>query len=941
MDEQSLYQLQQDTVLIVPTGSLATHLNETLAAQQIQRNELVWEAPNILSWSEWLRDLWQHNRPAFDGVHSVIGPQQSKLLWTQVIEKSKQAGNDLTLLNVQQTVRACMRSDRLLSDWACDEAGLAADHVSDIDQFLAWRQHYNSALVQRGLIDEPRLQSALVKLLFNGSLSFRIKRLVWYAYDLLTATQQTFSAYCESGISGAVAEPPTALDKTALNTAIKVSLGGPKHQATNLTYRRYDTDKHELEHVLRQTRALLDEQPEQRIHIVIPDLQHRYTQVQELARQTFYPNASLTDVQNNNCVYRLSLGRAMHESPTIEVALCLIGLLKSSMPIADLRFLFRSVFLGTVQRNKGGFYEFERWLKSQRLRVISLDRLATLFAEFNEPPPNSESDTNDELHQFINQITLFRNELTKKLDAQKQSSGYSSLSFAEWAQLFTEWLAVWQWQTNPVGAELSSVAHQLRRRWDSVLHEFAGLGTVQRSIGLSGAISGFQQLVRDTVFMPKSAASPVVISGLLEALGREIDVCFLTGMTDEYPAANKGDAFIPNYHLLPTGYPDASPQTSVDQAQKVMRSLLAASGRAYISFALASANNVDERRQASPLFAEQLIDADLIATPISKSTEPTAALEAYTDTQGPAWRKPNTARGGAAIFKNQSQCAFKAFVTHQLRFDIDQEPEFGLDHFDRGNLTHRMLEILWQQVPDQAFLNELDNDQQAVLLSVTFDELLRQSKDELNEEKLRLFEFERPRVIELASEWLALERKRPSNFSVVEIESKYHGEWAGIKFDYIIDRVDVTDAGQSVIVDYKTGTVNKNDWQGERPTEPQLPLYALVLDELKSNNVSGIAYGQVRRGDCKYVELAEADIFPSSAKRAADTQELWEVSRNNWPGVFTRLANEFLAGEAAVNPIDKKACQYCELSAVCRVEELRERSNSWANDDSEVSDGGQ
>ena len=942
MDEQSLYQLKQDTVLIVPTGSLATHLNETFAAQKILRNQHVWEAPTILSWSEWLRELWQYNRADFNHANAVIGVQQSKLLWTQIIEKSKYASSELTLLNVQQTVRACMRSDRILSDWCCNESNLSHDHVSDVDQFLAWRKDYHASLAQRGIIDEPSLQSAVLDLLREGRLKINVEQVIWYAYDLLTAAQQAFNRLAEGSGGAERAGRPNGLVASDLKTPdLKIAFGGPKPQKTNFEYAQYDSDKSELQHVFTQARAMLEDQPEQRIHIVIPDLQHRYSQVQELARQTFYPNASLTDVQQNHCVYRLSLGRAMHESPSIEVALCLISLLKSSLPLGDVRFLFRSVFLGVVQRHKDEFLGFESWLRGQRLRSTSLDRLADLLQEYREQQDEQKLNTEESvLHALFTKLAAFRADLAEKLDDQKRSSGYSALSFAEWAELFSQWLGLWQWQTNRAGAELSSVGHQLRKRWDNVLHEFAGLGAVQRNIGMSNAISSFQQLVRDTVFMPKAAASPLVISGVLEALGRETDVCFLTGMTDDFPAANKGDAFIPNHHLLPTGYPDASPQTSVDQARKVMQSLLASSAEAHISYARASASNQEEHKQPSPLFAEQLNNATLVAAQHdsdASSNQQTAELEAYVDTQGPAWRSPSAARGGASIFKNQSQCAFKAFVTHQLRFEVEQEPEFGLDHLDRGNLTHRMLELLWQQVPDQAFLNELGDADQAALLSDTFDQLLRQSASELNDDKLRLFAFEKPRVIELASEWLALERRRPTNFSVVEIESKYRGEWGGIPFDYVLDRVDVTESGQSVIVDYKTGTVTKTDWQGDRPAEPQLPLYVLVLDQLKVKKVSGIAYGQVRRGDCKYVELSEEGIFSANNKRAAETQVLWEQSRESWPDIFTRLAKDFLAGEATVNPVDKKACQYCELSAVCRVQELRERSNSLV--DSTADDG--
>jgi len=285
-------------------------------------------------------------------------------------------------------------------------------------------------------------------------------------------------------------------------------------------------------------------------------------------------------------------------------------------------------------------------------------------------------------------------------------------------------------------------------------------------------------------------------------------------------------------------------------------------------------------------------------------------------------------KGGAAIFKNQSLCAFKAFVTHQLKFNLDQEPEFGLDYLDRGNLAHVMLERLWAQIPSQAALTELAETEQNDLLSTLFDRLLADSVDYLGEDKQRLFAMEKSRIIALTSEWLEVERKRPTDFCVVERESKYQGQWGGIQFEYVIDRIDLTATGQSAIIDYKTGLVSRQDWLGQRPKEPQLPLYALVRDELKSNKVSGIAYAQLRRGDCKMVELADTEIFNPNNHHGRRYQQQWEESREHWPIIFTRLAEEFLAGKADVNPVDKTVCQYCELSAVCRVQELRERSQA-------------
>jgi len=57
MDEQLLSQLESDTVVIVPTGSLGNHLNEIIAGHKLAEGVQVWEAPNIVSWGEFLRSV--------------------------------------------------------------------------------------------------------------------------------------------------------------------------------------------------------------------------------------------------------------------------------------------------------------------------------------------------------------------------------------------------------------------------------------------------------------------------------------------------------------------------------------------------------------------------------------------------------------------------------------------------------------------------------------------------------------------------------------------------------------------------------------------------------------------------------------------------------------------------------------------------------------------
>jgi ATP-dependent helicase/DNAse subunit B len=177
-------------------------------------------------------------------------------------------------------------------------------------------------------------------------------------------------------------------------------------------------------------------------------------------------------------------------------------------------------------------------------------------------------------------------------------------------------------------------------------------------------------------------------------------------------------------------------------------------------------------------------------------------------------------------------------------------------------------------------------------------------------------------------QWLEVDAKRPTPFSVVESEERRKTEFAGIAFHYIIDRLDMLDDGRTVIIDYKTGEVAKRDWQGDRIRKPQLPLYALAVEQLKQRGTSGIAYAKVKQHDCKYEELAEVNIFNKELKRTLDLESKWHESKAAWPEIFAQLAADFLAGNATVNPIDEATCSYCELQPVCRVSQLRDQSEA-------------
>ncbi len=109
----------------------------------------------------------------------------------------------------------------------------------------------------------------------------------------------------------------------------------------------------------------------------------------------------------------------------------------------------------------------------------------------------------------------------------------------------------------------------------------------------------------------------------------------------------------------------------------------------------------------------------------------------------------------------------------------------------------------------------------------------------------RFLELERVRLVELLEEWLQVERLR-GEFRVAAYEEQAVVDIAGLVLSLRLDRVDSLAQGAELLIDYKTGDSSIAMWMGERPDEPQLPLYHLARPVLPE----AVAFAQVRRGEC-------------------------------------------------------------------------------------------
>lgn len=909
MDDERLVSLKPAIALIVPTRSLANGLSERVARHQVNLGKSVWLTPTILVWADYLRQLWQLNRDdiaAHYGAVNLISASQASLLWSQIIDSSRRGESELTLLNVQQTTKAVQRSWKLMHDWRIQPSALKQDHVADTDQFVAWVEAYQTLLNKRGLIDESGLMTSLLDP--NFTINHPHSELLWVSYDLLTGAQKEYLEQAQAdGVSVAFEQPDVMRESEEFVS--------------------YSDSTVEIKAALEHARACVEADEKHTVNVAIPDLQQRLNQVTELARDVFYPSATPLEVEQGDTVYAIALGQKLSDMAAIEAGLSLLNLLKNKTNTVDLGFLLRNRFVGLNDAHKQAIRLLEQWLKRQRIHSFLFDQLPSLYEQcithFSERDIAIETTDDERFSDVLQCLVTQRQSIQKKLTAAKQSSEFSALSFNDWVGVFNEWLVAWQWRTNSSETKMSSTQYQLRNRWLKLMEEFANLTAVQRRAGLNRALELMNLMARNTVFTPKCAASPIMISGVLEAIGSVTDTCIVTGMNQDYPSPPAADAFISNRFLMDAGHPQAKADSGFEHSQSVMNHLLSCAKHTRISYSVGSDTNREITMQASPLFRNKKFQSELAKMQLQQYAE----LEQYQDTQGLEWSEPGRAKGGSRIFENQSNCAFKAFATHQLGFLDEREAEFGLDGLDRGNIVHHLLDLLWQQLQTQDALLSMSMDGRAALINDLIEQVLSDGSLKLSHEKMTLLKHERSRLHTLLMTWLNEEAKRPAPFSVIEREQERVGELGGIQYKYIIDRIDQTNDGRRVIIDYKTGNVNRNDWTSERIKSPQMPLYALAIDKVQSKPVSGIAFAQVKQSDVKYLELSDTDIFRKETKATLKTSGQWQDLRAAWPAIFEQLARDFLAGEATVNPVDKSTCQYCELQSMCRVSQLRRQES--------------
>lgn len=878
----TLADLDDGCTLLTVNNRLAGELRGRFDRLQTAAGRRVWPSPDILPWNAWLR---RHYEGLLDrGLTDLdlLDPAQERLLWQAVIERHGAAGG---LLRPAAAAQSACDAYALLVDWQLDAFPLETLGGDDTRTFLQWRRVFEHELRHRGLLSAAGLLP-LIRSAFADAALTAPRRLVHSGFDALSPAQQgLFALLADQGCTVVEHRPE----------------GGP---ATRQRVVARDGEA-EIRLAAAWAARQLQADPARRIGIVSPQIAQHRRDLERVFTETLSPRTYLL-LDDAPRPFNLSLGEPLADCPLVAHALLGLDLLRREQPLQQLGQLLRSPFIGGHAVEWEARALVDAALREDGLPHIETARLHHRLARFDPTDPGHCAD----LLQRLEQVAVLQRQLPARDTPNR------------WAGHLQRTLGVLGW---PGDRALDSREFQQHERLQRLFSEFAALGKVRPQMDLSEALSRLRGLASDTVFQAESPDAGIQILGPLEAVGMAFDAVWLLGMHDQvWPPAPHPDPLLPSALQRELGMPHASAARELDFASRLTERLAHSTRELIASHAC---HEADREQRVSPLLRDwPRVDAAQLAPAMGPGLHATCSAGGPCEplpeaTAGPA---PAEMRGGAALLAAQADCPFQAVGRHRLKARPLEEPGFTADAALLGSLVHELLQRVWQVLHDSATLAAHD---QAALQSLV-EPLAAATLEDLGRRRPDLFTprfrtLEAARLTRLVIEWLGVERGRGQPFTVLALEQDRTVEVAGLQLTTRADRVDRLADGSLAVIDYKTGRRVSNDgWFDERLSEPQLPLYCLHGD----GEVGAALLARVRRDDrgCGFVGLSRvAGVAPDVGTPQEQAQGLdWPGLLAHWRRALDTLAHEITTGRADPTP-SPRACEYCALGALCRVQEMQ------------------
>ena len=469
------------------------------------------------------------------------------------------------------------------------------------------------------------------------------------------------------------------------------------------------------------------------------------------------------------------------------------------------------------------------------------------------------------------------------------------------ARQFCDWLGQWGW---PGDMPADAVSRDSLRRLGGMLERLESL-----EFGNPGEALAFlrRACAREPCRGAGGALSAVQVLTPELAFGQTFDSAWIANLTAEaWPGQPWQNPLLPA--SVRAGIPRASEEGMQAYTAHVMQGLLACADSVQCSWHRWSGE--------TPVLPSHLL-AGFVTSPgrsrgdgaLWRAVLP--AAEGIGDAKTHPWMRsrylaqgcplPAASRqaGGAGVLEFQSACPLAAYLVFRLNAGCEPVPDPFASRAYIGSLVHRALQVLYQeQEPDRpATADDAD------LIGEAVRRALRESRARRRlPPQILAVEFQR--MVALLREWLAFEQDNWGH-APISLELGRRFEFQGMEVSLRVDRVDESRDGARFLIDYKTGRVpSLSGWALPRPTDLQLPLYALLLQGESGSAVQGVGFAQVRRAGMKFsgacgdpaFRIGGVLLVGQDRGLPAGAFADWEDLLCHWSEALQGLAGEFKAG---------------------------------------------
>ena len=882
-----LEHLKGGGTLIVPSRQRAAAVRIAYSGAMLAAGLTVWNTPDVLPWSAWIERELEAARSRGESLPRRLSGPEEWLLWHEAV---LEACSGLQLLMPAALIEPVRAAIARLDDYALSVSQAATVETGVL---LQARAHFRRRCQELGVLGSTSWRDCLPHLRPS-------RGLLVAGFAALGPARR---AWLEQRGACIAPEPPAAADLPSAVDGAGAADGPNVPGAEALRVIGCDTPLLEAEAAAQWCAAHLARDARARLLLVVPRLaQQRHLWQRTLSQRLDFASLLATGTSGAESLFALEGGQALSAYPLVATALHLVALAVGPVPFERLSALLRSPYLAALDRSQ--CLDIDLWLRENNVGDLEPGMLQRLVSPLS-----------------IELGEAAAVELRQLSGALEAAAATGIATAPVWARSFAALLQRCGW---PGQQTLGSDEQQVRLRFDELLGDFAAITVPDNRLQAAEASQLLHELAQRVAFEPASDDVPVTVTASLDDPILRYDGIWIAGLSAEvWPPAAQPDPLLPQPLQRAAGVPEASADGQLRLARLRMRQWQRSAVQCVYSW---SRSEAELPRDMSPLL--RLPAADQPATGAGAGGAPTfdlqswllaqaPPLQAWRDVSGPAWPRNRALRGGTRLLELQSLCPFRSFAELRLKARKLPQPQPGIDPRVRGQMLHRALELFWRSMRDSATLQRRGRDDAQALAHECVQTAIEMIAARLPASiGAALLRRERVRAERLMGQLIDWELSREP-FATQVLESDQPYAIAGVTLQLRLDRIDRLGDGRLVVIDYKSGSAEKFDAFAERPTQPQLPAYAMAAGD----EVAAVVALYLGREGLKLRGLA--DRPERLGARGIDTVPGGELA---WPGLLhlwrarlEHLVREFLDGQAAVQP-QPGACEYCHLQMLCRVD---------------------